>query len=144
MTYSLAVVCFVFISGDCLRLAQCQLGDVFADRYVVVKKLGWGHFSTVWMARDDRPTSPTAPKVRHQRHVFRRPTSRSIRPGGDLCRVESIFVHGLGNVKQLVAMLEHPAGVPCQDQWHDVQLAQKADSPDLLLFLYTAFPRQLE
>lgn len=40
-----------------------QLGDVFADRYVVVKKLGWGHFSTVWMARDDRRASPTAPKV---------------------------------------------------------------------------------
>ena len=42
-----------------------QLGDVFADRYVVVKKLGWGHFSTVWMARDDRRDSPTAPKVNH-------------------------------------------------------------------------------
>lgn len=40
-----------------------QLGDVFADRYVVVKKLGWGHFSTVWMARDDRRASPSAPKV---------------------------------------------------------------------------------
>lgn len=42
-----------------------QLGDVFADRYIVVKKLGWGHFSTVWMARDDRRTSSTAPKVTH-------------------------------------------------------------------------------
>ncbi|CAM9367054.1 unnamed protein product, partial [Laminaria digitata] len=40
-----------------------MLGDVFADRYIVVKKLGWGHFSTVWMARDDRRTSSTAPKV---------------------------------------------------------------------------------
>eukprot|EP00752_Nemacystus_decipiens_P009400 g8403.t1 len=39
-----------------------KLGDVFADRYVVVKKLGWGHFSTVWMARDDRRDSPSAPK----------------------------------------------------------------------------------
>ncbi|CAM9336516.1 unnamed protein product, partial [Hapterophycus canaliculatus] len=39
-----------------------KLGDVFADRYVVVKKLGWGHFSTVWMARDDRRASPSAPK----------------------------------------------------------------------------------
>ncbi|CAN0283939.1 unnamed protein product, partial [Ectocarpus sp. 12 AP-2014] len=36
--------------------------DVFADRYIVVKKLGWGHFSTVWMARDDRRPSPSAPK----------------------------------------------------------------------------------
>lgn len=31
-----------------------RLGDTFKNgRYVVVKKLGWGHFSTVWMARDD-------------------------------------------------------------------------------------------
>lgn len=46
-----------------VNLLLIQLGDIFADRYVVVKKLGWGHFSTVWMARDDRRTSPTAPKV---------------------------------------------------------------------------------
>ncbi len=31
-----------------------KIGDVFSDRYVVIKKLGWGHFSTVWMARDDK------------------------------------------------------------------------------------------
>ncbi|CAM9243495.1 unnamed protein product, partial [Phaeothamnion confervicola] len=30
-----------------------KVGDIFSKRYVVVKKLGWGHFSTVWMARDD-------------------------------------------------------------------------------------------
>lgn len=47
-----------------------QLGDVFADRYVVVKKLGWGHFSTVWMARDDRRDSPTAPKVTQRVNNF--------------------------------------------------------------------------
>lgn len=22
------------------------------DRYIIVQKLGWGHFSTVWLARD--------------------------------------------------------------------------------------------
>ncbi|KAJ7054185.1 kinase-like protein [Mycena amicta] len=37
-----------------------SIGDSFAnDRYVVVRKLGWGHFSTVWLARD----------VQMQRHV---------------------------------------------------------------------------
>lgn len=25
---------------------------MYHDRYLVVKKLGWGHFSTVWLARD--------------------------------------------------------------------------------------------
>lgn len=31
-----------------------SLGDVYNDRYTVVKKLGWGHFSTVWLAIDAR------------------------------------------------------------------------------------------
>ena len=29
-----------------------HIGDVFNHRYVVVEKLGWGHFSTVWMCVD--------------------------------------------------------------------------------------------
>jgi hypothetical protein len=29
-----------------------RLGDTFNQRYVVEKKLGWGHFSTVWLASD--------------------------------------------------------------------------------------------
>ena len=28
------------------------IGDIFIDRYLVVEKLGWGHFSTVWMCQD--------------------------------------------------------------------------------------------
>jgi hypothetical protein len=29
------------------------IGDKFSNgRYVIVRKLGWGHFSTVWLARD--------------------------------------------------------------------------------------------
>jgi len=27
-------------------------GDIFNERYTIVKKLGWGYFSTVWMVRD--------------------------------------------------------------------------------------------
>lgn len=31
-----------------------NIGDDFnVGRYVVVRKLGWGHFSTVWLARDN-------------------------------------------------------------------------------------------
>ncbi|KAL0978625.1 hypothetical protein UPYG_G00173010 [Umbra pygmaea] len=29
-----------------------DIGEIFIDRYQVVKKLGWGHFSTVWLGWD--------------------------------------------------------------------------------------------
>nr|XP_043879732.1 SRSF protein kinase 2-like isoform X2 [Solea senegalensis] len=29
-----------------------EIGEIFVDRYQVVKKLGWGHFSTVWLGWD--------------------------------------------------------------------------------------------
>ena len=32
-----------------------RIGDSFSDgRYIVVRKLGWGHFSTVWLAKDTK------------------------------------------------------------------------------------------
>lgn len=31
------------------------VGDAFSDgRYLIVRKLGWGHFSTVWLAKDHK------------------------------------------------------------------------------------------
>jgi len=40
-----------------------QIGDLFRGRYRVLKKLGWGHFSTVWFALDERANSHVALKV---------------------------------------------------------------------------------
>lgn len=31
-----------------------NLGDIFRERYKVVRKLGWGGYSTVWLAHDSR------------------------------------------------------------------------------------------
>ena len=36
------------------------IGDTFSNgRYVVVRKLGWGHFSTVWLAKDTQCVNMT-------------------------------------------------------------------------------------
>ncbi|CCM03025.1 uncharacterized protein FIBRA_05142 [Fibroporia radiculosa] len=41
-----------------------HIGDAFSDdRYVVVRKLGWGHFSTVWLAKDTKMNRHVALKV---------------------------------------------------------------------------------
>ncbi|KZT18547.1 kinase-like protein [Neolentinus lepideus HHB14362 ss-1] len=41
-----------------------HIGDSFSDgRYVVVRKLGWGHFSTVWLAKDIKMNRHVALKV---------------------------------------------------------------------------------
>ncbi|KAJ6606835.1 kinase-like domain-containing protein [Mycena sp. CBHHK59/15] len=41
-----------------------SIGDSFSNnRYVVVRKLGWGHFSTVWLARDEKMQRHVALKV---------------------------------------------------------------------------------
>ena len=37
-----------------------HVGEVLGDdRYVIIKKLGWGHFSTVWLALDRTKTETT-------------------------------------------------------------------------------------
>ncbi|KAK0445352.1 kinase-like protein [Armillaria solidipes] len=41
-----------------------KIGDTFSDgRYLVVRKLGWGHFSTVWLAKDLKMDRHVALKV---------------------------------------------------------------------------------
>eukprot|EP00359_Climacostomum_virens_P001753 CAMPEP_0204899314 /NCGR_PEP_ID=MMETSP1397-20131031/1785_1 /ASSEMBLY_ACC=CAM_ASM_000891 /TAXON_ID=49980 /ORGANISM="Climacostomum Climacostomum virens, Strain Stock W-24" /LENGTH=779 /DNA_ID=CAMNT_0052067263 /DNA_START=31 /DNA_END=2370 /DNA_ORIENTATION=+ len=40
-----------------------ELNDVFLDRYIVVQKLGWGHFSTVWLCKDTKYNTYVAMKI---------------------------------------------------------------------------------
>lgn len=36
-----------------------HLGDIYCDRYKVIHKLGFGSYSTVWLARDLNSTTQT-------------------------------------------------------------------------------------
>lgn len=40
-----------------------KIGEVFNQRYTVIKKLGWGHFSTVWLAQDATNSDYVALKI---------------------------------------------------------------------------------
>lgn len=39
-----------------------KIGDVYNDRYTVHRKLGWGHFSTVWLATDSEIEDDSDPR----------------------------------------------------------------------------------
>lgn len=40
-----------------------HIGEVVIKRYVVLQKLGWGHFSTVWLAKDFKFDTYVALKI---------------------------------------------------------------------------------
>lgn len=40
-----------------------HVGEILLDRYVIIQKLGWGHFSTVWLTKDLKYNSYVAIKV---------------------------------------------------------------------------------
>jgi serine/threonine-protein kinase SRPK3 len=39
------------------------VGEILVDRYVIIQKLGWGHFSTVWLSKDFKYNTYVAIKV---------------------------------------------------------------------------------
>jgi hypothetical protein len=46
---------------------RVAVGDTFKDgRYLVLSKLGWGHFSTVWLSLDNHTQQQVALKVRRR------------------------------------------------------------------------------
>jgi serine/threonine-protein kinase SRPK3 len=40
-----------------------HVGEVMVNRYVIIQKLGWGHFSTVWLAKDIKYDTFVALKI---------------------------------------------------------------------------------
>ena len=39
------------------------IGDIYNGRYFVTRKLGWGHFSTVWLCWDSKTSKNVALKI---------------------------------------------------------------------------------
>lgn len=40
-----------------------HIGEVLLNRYVIIQKLGWGHFSTVWLSKDFKYDTYVALKI---------------------------------------------------------------------------------
>lgn len=40
-----------------------HVGEVLVGRYVIIQKLGWGHFSTVWLSKDLKYDTYVAVKI---------------------------------------------------------------------------------
>lgn len=40
-----------------------HIGEVLVGRYVIIQKLGWGHFSTVWLSKDLKYDTYVAVKI---------------------------------------------------------------------------------
>eukprot|EP00066_Takifugu_rubripes_P007917 XP_003973769.2 PREDICTED: SRSF protein kinase 2-like [Takifugu rubripes] len=49
---------------------RVEIGEIFVDRYQVVRKLGWGHFSTVWLCWDMMKRCFVALKVVRSAQMF--------------------------------------------------------------------------
>jgi serine/threonine protein kinase len=47
-----------------------KLGEVYNQRYVVIKKLGWGHFSTVWMVKDRKLSKASSAAGTKEKQFF--------------------------------------------------------------------------
>ena len=45
------------------RYHPCHIGEILINRYVLIQKLGWGHFSTVWLAKDFKYSTYVAIKI---------------------------------------------------------------------------------
>eukprot|EP00475_Leptophrys_vorax_P019134 TRINITY_DN2613_c0_g1_i1.p2 TRINITY_DN2613_c0_g1~~TRINITY_DN2613_c0_g1_i1.p2 ORF type:complete len:660 (-),score=188.67 TRINITY_DN2613_c0_g1_i1:37-2016(-) len=83
-----------------------QLGEVYNGRYIVEKKLGWGHFSTVWLCSDTRlpfgaPNKCVAMKVQKSAPHY---TEAAIDEIDLLKTIRDVSAHGS---KYAVKLLDH-------------------------------------
>ncbi|KAL4466073.1 hypothetical protein ABPG74_004310 [Tetrahymena malaccensis] len=65
------------------------LGEKFKDgRYTIVQKLGWGHFSTVWLAYDKETDSNVALKIQKSKKSYQEAAVDELQLLGDLRKNE--------------------------------------------------------
>ena len=57
---------------------RVDLGDVYNGRYEVIRKLGWGNFSTVWLAKDQKDGPPVALKIGKGATLFREMSEQEV------------------------------------------------------------------
>ena len=76
-----------------------SLGDTFAgSRYKVLSKMGWGHFSTVWLAWDGRERRPVALKIQKSASRYADAAKDEVKllkqaRSAGLCRGRGPFAH---------------------------------------------------
>lgn len=96
-----------------------HIGDIFNFRYVVLQKLGWGHFSTVWMcldrARTDDSPQYVAMKVQKSASHYREAAFDEIEllncikkaSLSEDYKAEADTMGRPGNHKNIVVLLDH-------------------------------------
>ena len=47
-----------------------HVGEILLDRYVIIQKLGWGHFSTVWLALNFKDKKLYALKIMRSQRKY--------------------------------------------------------------------------
>ncbi|KAF8741613.1 kinase-like protein, partial [Rhizoctonia solani] len=85
-----------------------HIGDTFKEgRYLIVRKLGWGHFSTVWLAKDRTSNRHVAIKVVKSAKTY---TTAARDEVGILRFINSVYKDpGHENVVQFLDTFDHKA-----------------------------------
>ena len=85
-----------------------HIGDLMHGHYKIISKLGWGHFSTVWLAKDTRTDSQVAIKIVKSESKYREAAMDEIKLLNDV-------------IKRATDL-----SIPTTD-WHVVQLLNQFD-----------------
>lgn len=95
-----------------------RIGDVYGpnDRYVVVRKLGWGHFSTVWCVAWPRvPALCRAGLIFHEDRRSLTPSPSAVRTGLHATRRECKHPVAARRTRRTLSSPAGPGGLPLSE-----------------------------